>query len=187
MSSNPCIDAWKWISCDKSMQFVKKIVLDQLNFTGVLDAAFVCLVKNLAVLSLNNNNVSGILPDNISNYNGFSGGIPDISRVLGVLTFLAQHNQFDGVIPKFEFSNLEEFNGHFNASSFLGNPELCGKPLPNNCPPQPPVEKKGSSSKMYLMYLGYALIALVLVSLIALKVIQRKKHKDKKEIAKRGL
>ncbi|CAA3028459.1 probable inactive receptor kinase At2g26730 [Olea europaea subsp. europaea] len=102
----------------------------------------------------------------------------------------------------FEFLNLEELNvsnnnlsgsipdvqGQFNASSFLGNLELCGKPLPSNCPPpQPPAEKKGSSIKMYLMYLGYALIALVLVSLIALKVIQRNKLKDKKEIAKKGL
>ncbi|CAI9754632.1 unnamed protein product [Fraxinus pennsylvanica] len=236
MSSDPCINAWKGISCDKSVQFVQKIVLDKLNFTGVLDAASVCSAKNLAVLSLNNNNVSGILQDEISNCtrlthlylhgnnlsgnlpgslsrlsnlkrldvsdNGFYGGIPDISRVSGLLTFLAQNNQFDGVIPKFEFLNLEEFNvsnnnlsgsipdveGHFNASSFLGNPELCGKPLPNNCPPpQPPAEEKGWSSKMYLMYLGYALIALILLSLVALKVIWRNKHKDKKEIVNRGL
>ncbi|KAL2465267.1 putative inactive receptor kinase [Abeliophyllum distichum] len=234
ISSDPCIDAWKGISCDKSMQFVKKIVLDQLNFTGVLDAASVCSAKNLAVLSLSNNNVSGMLTYDISNCtrlthlylhgnnfsgnlpgslsrlsnlkrlvvsdNGFSGGIPDISRVSGLLTFLAQNNQFDGVIPKFEFSNLEEFNvsnnnlsgsipdveGRFNASSFLGNPGLCGKPLPNTCPP-PVAEKKGSSSKMYLIYLGYVLIGLILVSLIALKVIRKNKRKEKKEIAKKGL
>ncbi|XP_022855668.1 probable inactive receptor kinase At2g26730 [Olea europaea var. sylvestris] len=238
MSSDPCIDAWKGISCDQSMQFVKKIVLDQLNFTGVLDAASVCSAKNLAVLSLSNNNVSGILPDEVSNCtrlthlylhensftgdlpgslsrlsnlkrlvisdNGFTGGIPDISRVSGLLTFLAQNNQFNGVIPKFEFSNLEEFNvsdnnlsgsipdveGHFNASSFLGNPGLCGEPLPNACsppPPPPPAEKQGLSSKMYLMYLGYAFIGLILVCLIALKVIRNKKNKEKKEIAKKGL
>ncbi|KAL0421818.1 UNVERIFIED_CONTAM: putative inactive receptor kinase [Sesamum latifolium] len=191
-SSDPCKGGWKGVTCYSDLSTIKKIVLDELNITGTLDAASLCSTKALMVLSLNSNSVVGTLPDEISkcshlthvylhgnNFsgslpgslsrlsnlkrvdvsdNGFSGGIPDMSRISGLLTFLADNNQLSGVIPKFDFSNLEEFNvsnnnlsgpvpdlgGRFNGTSFLGNPGLCGNPLPNACPPSPPAAKKGS-------------------------------------------
>ncbi|KAL0335714.1 UNVERIFIED_CONTAM: putative inactive receptor kinase [Sesamum radiatum] len=233
-SSDPCKGGWKGVTCYSDLATIKKIVLDELNLTGTLDAASLCSTKALMVLSLNSNNVVGTLPDEISkcshlthvylhgnNFsgslpgslsrlsnlkrvdvsdNGFSGGIPDMSRISGLLTFLADNNQLSGLIPKFDFSNLEEFNvsnnnlsgpvpdlgGRFNGTSFLGNPGLCGKPLPNACPPSPPAAKKGSSKKDYFMYSGYALIGIIVVGLVAFKLIKKGKSNSKKNVAKKG-
>ncbi|KAI3464060.1 hypothetical protein Pfo_020723 [Paulownia fortunei] len=237
-SSDPCNNGWKGVTCYSDSATIKKIVLDELNLTGVLDAASLCATKALMVLSLNSNNVVGTLPEEISNCsrlthiylhgnnfsgslpgslsrlsnlkrvdisdNGFSGDIPDVSRISGLLTFLAEINQLSGNIPKFDFSNLEEFNvsnnnlsgpipdvgGRFNGTSFLGNPGLCGKPLPNACPPSPPVpppaRKKGSSNKDYFIYSGYALIGLIIVCLVAFKLIKKGTPKEKENVAKKG-
>ncbi|KAK6153321.1 hypothetical protein DH2020_012960 [Rehmannia glutinosa] len=230
LSSDPCNDNWKGVTCYTNSANIKKIVLDQLNLTGTLDATSLCQTKALMVLSLNSNNVAGNLPDDISNCsrlthiylhgnnfsgslpkslsglsnlkridisdNGFSGDIPNISRISGLLSFIAQNNRLSGNIPKFDFSNLEEFNvsnnnltgpipdvgARFNGTSFLGNPGLCGKPLPNSCPL---TKKKGSFNKDYFIYSGYALIGLIVVFLVAFKLyIKKGKPKETKAAAK---
>ncbi|KAL8547478.1 hypothetical protein ACS0TY_006989 [Phlomoides rotata] len=237
-TSDPCIDRWRGVTCYSNSPAVKKVVLDELNLTGVLDAASLCVIKALTVLSLNANHLFGELPESVSNCsrithiylhgnnfsgnlpvslsrlsnlkrvdvseNGFSGGIPDMSRISGLLTFLAENNTLSGTLPKFDFSNLEEFNvsyndlsgpisdvdGRFNTTSFLGNPGLCGKPLVNACPPSPPspASKKGSSSmKDIFMYSGYALIGLIIVFLVALKLMKKSVPKEQKDVAKKGI
>ncbi|OIT31978.1 PREDICTED: probable inactive receptor kinase At2g26730 [Nicotiana attenuata] len=232
LSSDPCTNKWEGITCDSGMQHVKHIILDQKNLTGILDAASVCEATSLTVLSLNENEIIGILPQEISNCrrlthlylhrnkfssnlpsslsrlnnlkrlvvsdNAFSGQLPDMSRISGLLTFLAERNQLTGQIPRFDFSNLVEFNvsynnltgpvpdvkDHFDSNSFLGNPGLCGVPLSNTCPPSPPppppsVAKKKKLS--YLIYLGYAILGLIIIFLLALKLfkcIRKKKSKS---------
>ena len=42
--------------------------------------------------------------------NGFSGDLPSLSRISGLIEFLAQNNRFSGSIPEFDFSNLANFN-----------------------------------------------------------------------------
>ncbi|WVZ18547.1 hypothetical protein V8G54_007245 [Vigna mungo] len=90
-------------------------------------------------------------------------------HVSSLISFVAQNNYFTGEIPSFDFSNLEEFNvsnnnlhgpvldvgGKFHADSFSGNPNLCGEPISNACPPPPshlpsppPHERKKSRSVM---------------------------------------
>lgn len=232
VSSDPCNDDWKGIVCYNNTATVKKIILNGLNLTGVIDAASLCAVTALTVFSLNSNGVVGTLPEDIwkcsslthiylhgnslsgslplslsrlSNLkridisnNGFSGSIPDISRISGLLTLFAQNNHLTGVIPQFDFSNLEDFNvsnndlrgqipdsgGRFGVASFLGNPGLCGSPLPNACPPPPPPpppspsKKSSSSKKDYFIYSGYALIGLIVVLLVAFKLIKKASPKD---------
>ncbi|KAL3512905.1 hypothetical protein ACH5RR_025622 [Cinchona calisaya] len=219
--SDPCSDLWKGVDCVGSPS-VRKIVLDELNLTGILNASSLCVAKSLAVLSLNDNNVVGNLPEEISNCshlthlylsgnnftgnlpnslarlnnlkrldisnNDFSGVLPDLPRISGLLTFLAENNQLTGEIPDFDFSNLVDFNvsfnnftgpipsvdGHFGASSFLGNPDLCGQPLSNSCATPPPAKKKHSSSKQYAIYSGYAILGLIIVLFVLYCVIKRK-------------
>ncbi|XP_049367178.1 probable inactive receptor kinase At2g26730 [Solanum verrucosum] len=231
LSSDPCTNKWEGITCDSRNQHVKNIVLDQKNLTGILDASFVCEATSLAVLSLNENEIVGTLPQEISNCrrlthlylrgnklssnlpsslsrlsnlkrfvisgNAFSGQIPDMSRISGLITFLAERNQLTGQIPEFDFSNLVEFNvsynnltgpipdvkGQFSSSCFLGNPGLCGVPLPSICPPSPPPpphpvakEKKVS----YFIYLGYAILGLIIILLLVWKLFKciRKKKSN---------
>ncbi|KAK2994331.1 hypothetical protein RJ640_005265 [Escallonia rubra] len=228
-NSDPCTGNWKGVACDTSAQHVKKIVLDQLNLAGTLDAASLCKAKSLLVFSLNENGVAGDLSKDISNCkqlthlylrgNRFTGNLPGslskmsnlkrvdvsnndlsgelpekMSRTSGLLTFFAQNNQIRGVIPEFDFSNLVEFNvsnndlsgpipnvnGRFNQSSFLGNPSLCGTPLPNSCPPAPPSKK---NKDKFLIYSGYIILGLILLLLLAIFMIKRKKGKEEKDVS----
>ncbi|KAL1551258.1 non-specific serine/threonine protein kinase [Salvia divinorum] len=239
-SSDPCTDGWKGITCYSDAATVKKIVLDELNLTGAIDAAALCAAASVTVLSLNSNGVAGELPEDISKCsklthvylhgnrlsgslpvslsrlknlkrfdvsgNGISGGIPDFSRISGLLTFLAQNNRLNGSIPNFDFGNLEEFNvsnndlsgaipaggGGLSVSRFLGNPLLCGPPLPNTCPPLPPPpppprKKSDSSKKDYFIYSGYGLIGVIVVVLIAFKVMKKTARREKEDAAAKGL
>lgn len=230
-TSNPCTDKWEGITCDSSLNFVKKIVLDEYNLTGVLDAESLCQTSTLLVLSLVRNNIAGELGDKIDgcknlthlylsdnrfsgsipssvsklsnlkrfnvSHNNFTGELPDMSKVTGLLSYLAENNQFIGGIPQLEFSNLVEFNVSNNNlsgpipdvavrlgnSSFLGNPGLCGKPLSNVCPP--PGKGSQSSSSQYLMYSGYAVLALIVVLFIAFIMVKKMKSKNKVNISPR--
>lgn len=228
-SSDPCTDKWAGVTCDTKQQAVKKIVLDQLNLTGVLDASSLCRASDsLLVLSLNDNNVAGDLPEEISackylthlylqgnsfsgslpsslsrlsnlkrldiSNNDFSEEMPDMSRITGLLTFLGQNNQLSGKIPQFNFFNLVEFNvsnnnlsgkipdieGHFNVSSFLGNPLLCGEPLLNSCS-KSRSGKKSKNSLKYLILSAFFVLGLIVPIGVAITVIKNKKPKAKKK------
>ncbi|PIN04803.1 Serine/threonine protein kinase [Handroanthus impetiginosus] len=231
-TSDPCNHGWKGVSCHNNSLTIKKIVLDGLNLTGQIDATFLCVPKNLKVISINSNNVSGTFPEEISkcrqlthiyihennltgslpvslsqlsnlktldvSKNGFSGNIPDVSRISGLVTFLAQDNKLSGELPAFDFSNLDKFNvsnnnlsgtvpdflGKFNETSFLNNPGLCGKSLSKFCPSQ--AKKKGLSKKDYFIYVGCTAIGVIVVSLVAFKLIKKRTNKEKKNIVKKG-
>lgn len=157
--------------------------------------------KYLTHVYLSGNRLAGKLPNSLSKFsnlkrldisnNEFSGELPNLPRISGLLSFLAQDNQLTGLIPAFDFSNLVQFNvsnnnfsgpvpeigTHFNQSSFFGNPELCGKPLPNACPAKK--SSKGTSAKQYLIYSGYTIIGLAVVLLVAFKCLQKCKSCDK--------
>ncbi|MED6199952.1 hypothetical protein PIB30_080641 [Stylosanthes scabra] len=114
--------------------------------------------KQLTSLHLSGNHLSGNLPSSLSKLNNlerldisnnnFSGRLQhDFAGISKLNMFLAQNNHLSGEIPPFNFSNFDQFDvsfnnfsgvipdvhGHFAAESFLGNPQLCGAPLPKNC------------------------------------------------------
>ncbi|RWR85127.1 putative inactive receptor kinase [Cinnamomum micranthum f. kanehirae] len=228
-TSDPCLSQWSGITCSRQLS-VKKVVLEGLGFTGVLDANSICAVPSLIVLSVQNNRIhgeipteivrckqfthlyindnqfSGNLPASLSRLNNlkrlfiennnFTGELPDLPKISGLISFLAQYNQFSGEIPKFDFTNLVEFNvsfnnfsgpipdlsGRFGEDSFLGNSRLCGKPLLNACPPSsepksgaPPPKSRSKQLERILMYVGYILIALIIILFFVYKIISRKK------------
>ncbi|XP_038686975.1 probable inactive receptor kinase At2g26730 [Tripterygium wilfordii] len=169
---------------------------------------------NLTHLYLSGNRFTGSLPESMSRLsnlkriyvsnNGFSGQLPNLSRISGLLSFIAENNELSGAIPSFDFSNLQEFNvsnnnfsgpipdvqGKFSADSFLGNVGLCGELLSNACPPSSPTppapapapkEKlKESSTDRTLMYSGYAILGLVVVVFVAFKVGSKMRSKEEK-------
>ncbi|KAK6261149.1 hypothetical protein QUC31_006965 [Theobroma cacao] len=199
MTSDPCKDNWKGVSCDLKLQSVKKVVLDELNLTGVLDIGSVCRASSLSVLSLNKNNVVGLISEEIGNckrlthlylsgnqlsgdlpeplkqlsnlkrfdisFNNFSGEVPDLSRISGLVTFLAQNNQLSGEIPNLDFSNLRRFN--------VSNNNFSG--------PIPDVKSRFSAD-------SFSALGLIIVLLVAYKLVRKKKPKEEKsEAVKKGV
>ncbi|RHN66942.1 putative leucine-rich repeat-containing, plant-type, leucine-rich repeat domain, L [Medicago truncatula] len=88
-------------------------------------------------LNLSHNNLNGTIPREIGGMknmesldlssNKFYGDIPQSMSLLTFLGYLnLSYNNFDGKIPI--GTQLQSFN----ASSYVGNPKLCGAPL-NNC------------------------------------------------------
>ncbi|KAI3965121.1 hypothetical protein MKX01_014052 [Papaver californicum] len=150
MNTDPCTD-WTGVLCNYNSTVLKKIILDSMSLPGTFDAVSLC--------AANGNRISGSLPSSLSNLknlkkldisdNYFSGALPDFTRISGLVSFIIQNNSLTGEIPQFDFMNLQKFNvsfnyftrpipdlkGRFSINSFLGNPGLCGYPLPNKCPP----------------------------------------------------
>ncbi|KAK1427613.1 hypothetical protein QVD17_16303 [Tagetes erecta] len=168
------------------------------NITGNLQQE-VANCKRLTHLYLSGNRFSGGLPDSITDLpnvkrivvsnNGFTGQLPDFSRLTSLLTFFAQNNQFTGPVPRFNYRQLEGFSvanndlsgpipddtGRFDANSFVGNPQLCGKELAVQCPVKP--SKKKSKLRDVLLYSGYAVLAGIVVVLIAIIACKKTKKR----------
>lgn len=116
-----------------------------------------CGLTNLKILFLDHNRFTGPFPESLTtlrrlvvvvlSFNQFSGAIPrTLTRVQKLYIFRAENNNFTGEIPALNQSSLRFFNvsnnrlygdipatvalASFNASSFSGNPMLCGGPLP---------------------------------------------------------
>ncbi|XP_054799722.1 probable inactive receptor kinase At2g26730 [Prosopis cineraria] len=172
--------------------------------------------KKLTRLYVGGNQLSGELPPSLAllnnlkrldiSNNKFSGHLPGLSRISGLNVLLAQNNNLSGAIPGFDFSNFYKFNvscnnfsgqipdvhDRFFEDSFLGNPELCGKPLQKNCPlihtlAVKSVESNGSnemngsngskgpSKDQIQMYSGYAALVLVFILFVLYKLCTRNK------------
>lgn len=162
--------------------------------------------RSLTHLYLTGNQFYGKLPESLSMLsnlkrlyirdNNFYGELPNLPRISGLTAFLAENNQLSGQIPPFDFPNFNYFNvsnnnfsgpvpdvqGKFKDKSFLGNPYLCGKPLPNDCPPIATKQKpRKSSSKQILLYSGYVILSLVVLLFAIYKFLIKKKPKEEKK------
>ena len=148
----------------------------------------ITMLKGLIGLNLSHNNLVGTIPIEIGglgslesldlSFNQFSGSIPrSLSKLnsLGVLRL--SHNNFSGDIPR--EGHLSTFN---EASSFDGNPYLCGNPLHVKCvnedafePPfgtenQDEEDDKWEKRLLYIMIiLGYAVGFWGVVGVLILK------------------
>ncbi|KAM3747295.1 hypothetical protein ACB098_05G024400 [Castanea mollissima] len=127
----------KELECARNLEFVKIIDLSNNNLSGSIPAE-ICVLFELRFLNLSRNHLMGKIPEKIGSMKELES--IDLSRnhLLGIippsvsnLTFLSyldlSYNNFYGRIPS--STQLQSFD----ALSYVGNPQLCGDPLPKNC------------------------------------------------------
>ncbi|KAK9117072.1 hypothetical protein Sjap_016019 [Stephania japonica] len=124
--TDPCKNEWKGVTCDSKSVYVKKIDLESLSLTGTLDANAICTVETLTRLKSQaqqcqcDKKFSGYVPNSVStlinlkrlevtNYN-ISGDLPDLAKISGLISFLAENHGLTGKILRFNFTNLQQFN-----------------------------------------------------------------------------
>ncbi|KAL7126941.1 hypothetical protein ABFS83_14G220400 [Erythranthe nasuta] len=168
---------------DNTLALVTNIDLSNNNLSGGIPKELTNLVE-LRSLNLSGNNFTGLIPRSIGDMkqmesldlsrNSLSGEMPDSFRVMSFLNYLnVSYNHLRGRIPE-----STQFMG-FNASSFIGNDDLCGPPLTSNCSRSGGPKKKddnhyktSSSSKIEWLYvfvsLGYAVGLSVFCAMLVL-------------------
>ncbi|XP_060207931.1 LRR receptor-like serine/threonine-protein kinase FEI 2 isoform X1 [Lycium barbarum] len=197
--SDPC--GWKGVQCDPKSKRVTSLSLPYHRLSGPISPD-IGKLDQLQFLFLHDNNFYGTIPPTLGNCtklkslflqgNYLSGPIPD---ELGNLPELEQldlsSNSLSGIIPPSlgKLNNLGTFNvstnflvgqipsdGHlanFGNDSFLGNRNLCGKQINQNCnnggpsSPGSPVSAQNQSKNGRLLISASATVgALLLVALM---------------------
>ncbi|CAL2253878.1 unnamed protein product [Prunus armeniaca] len=108
-------------------QNLRFLSLDDSNLTGQIPL-WLSKLKNLEILSLRANQITGPIPS-------WLGTLPRLFYVN------LSENRFSGPIPT--GTQLQSFN----ASTFEGNPKLCGAPLPNKCIPNKDMDADNKNNK----------------------------------------
>ncbi|KAL0539694.1 hypothetical protein IC582_023910 [Cucumis melo] len=154
-------------------------------------------LRNLSILNLSRNRFNGQIPETLGNVstlkqldlsqNNLSGEIPaSLADLQGLQSLNVSYNNLSGPVPP----ALAE---KFNASSFVGNIQLCGfsgsilcpSPAPSQEAPAPPPEsstirhRKLSTKDIILIAAGALLLVLVIVFFILLCCLIRKRAASK--------
>ncbi|AQK78405.1 Leucine-rich repeat receptor protein kinase EMS1 [Zea mays] len=126
----------------ESMIFLMSIDLSNNNLAGPIPEEIGTLV-GLINLNLSRNLISGKIPEQIGNLqslesldlsnNHLSGEIPwDLSNLTSLSYMNLSYNNLSGRIPSGH--QLDTLSSDDPTSMYIGNPDLCGHPLPKQCP-----------------------------------------------------
>ncbi|GMI82163.1 pollen receptor like kinase 3 [Hibiscus trionum] len=167
------------------------------SFTGVIPG--INRLGALKVLSLSRNQFSGDIPSGYFvkmgslkkvrlSYNKFTGEIPvSLARLPNLVGLHLQNNHFSGRIPSFDSPSLNSLNvsnnrlageipsslSKFSASSFVGNPDLCGEQVGFQCPSTP-----NNTSKNIIAALMVTLGAILFLMIIFFAIQWRTKKQE---------
>nr|XP_025882533.1 leucine-rich repeat receptor-like serine/threonine-protein kinase BAM1 isoform X2 [Oryza sativa Japonica Group] len=195
-----------------SFSGVQKLLLDQNAFTGEIPPE-IGRLQQLSKADLSGNSFDGGVPPEIGkcrlltyldlSRNNLSGEIPPAISGMRILNYLnLSRNQLDGEIPAtiaamqsltavdFSYNNLSglvpatgQFS-YFNATSFVGNPGLCG-PYLGPCHPGAPGTDHGgrshgglSNSFKLLIVLGLLALSIAFAAMAILKARSLKKASE---------
>jgi len=150
---------------------LKALYLTNNQFSGPIPADFFSQLASLKKIWLSNNKFTGPIPESLTTLrflselhlenNQFSGPVPDLKQDIKSLDM--SNNKLQGQIP----SSMSRFE----AQSFSGNEELCGKPLRREC-----VTETGDGSGWGLKVVILIFIAAVLAG--AFVVVRSKRQRD---------
>ncbi|KAI3908668.1 hypothetical protein MKW92_016729 [Papaver armeniacum] len=190
--------------------------------------------RNMKLLYLSHNQFSGKFPSGISelhrlhridlSYNLFTGGIPlgELIQLLNLLHDSVRNEFIHGSLKGIgSFSSLIEFNvsrndlegpipeifRYFQDSSFVGNKNLCGEPLLNDCggesqsggqidpipvlvPQKPKKAKKLSKKSLILITISYVCLIILmgfLGFLLCMKKFSKKQSNGKQSNGKQSI
>jgi Leucine-rich repeat (LRR) protein len=153
----------------KNTIFLMSIDLSNNNLAGPIPeeiGTLVCLIN----LNLSWNFLSGKIPEQIGTLqslesldlsnNHLSGEIPwDLSNLTSLSYMNLSYNNLSGRIPS--GNQLDTLNTDDPASMYIGNPGLCGHPLPKQCPGDQPTivehpirHHEDGSARIMDLYLG---------------------------------
>ncbi|GKV45930.1 hypothetical protein SLEP1_g52956 [Rubroshorea leprosula] len=146
---------WKGMERDYengNLKTLKIIDLSSNKLTGKIPVQISILLE-LVQLNLSRNQLTGWIPPNIGqmrklesldlSWNQLSGQLPwSMSQLYFLSTLNLSYNNFSGRIPS--GPQLQTFD----ASSFVGNPALCGLPLTPTCPEDEKSESKPKNRDM---------------------------------------
>ncbi|OVA08430.1 Protein kinase domain [Macleaya cordata] len=181
--------------------------------------------QNMKLLYLSNNQFTGNFPTGISQLhrlrrldlsrNRFSGEIPvtQLLQLPHLLTLRLEDNSFTGSLPPArpaDFLNLMDFNvsrnnlsgeipepfNSFPVSSFTGNKNLCGKPLPNKCFNQtaqsdpypirvPPEPKHNKLSRKTILAIAITDVSLVILMMFVILILCQRRRKQRNQNRRR--
>ncbi|KAF6166959.1 hypothetical protein GIB67_030652 [Kingdonia uniflora] len=172
------------------LKMLRSLYLQNNAFSGEFPTSFTKLTR-LTRLDISSNRFNGTISFMVNNLthltglflenNGFSGSLPSIN-VEGLTSFNVSNNNLNGSIPK----TLTKFP----QSSFVGNLNLCGTPLPPcndsffppSPSPSPPLtpfrksSKKLSKGEIVAISIGSGLLLLVLLLILLLCCCKRRRR-----------
>ncbi|KAJ8645637.1 hypothetical protein MRB53_007385 [Persea americana] len=110
------------------LQKLKTLDLSQNKLFGEMPEESFQSLENIESLDLSHNKLVGIIP-------------PQITQLHSLSTFSVAFNDLSGVIPH------EKQFLTFNESSYTGNHDLCGPPLPLNCSSNNPSQTRANKEE----------------------------------------
>ncbi|KAL8534868.1 hypothetical protein ACS0TY_010769 [Phlomoides rotata] len=179
-----------------SLANLKSLFLSSNSFSGEIPVS-ISRLHRLKVVVLSGNRVSGFIPPSLV----------DLSRLY--MLYL-QDNQLSGTVPHFGQKSLAFFNvsnnllsgeipetsslARFNASSFIGNIDLCGDQIRKPCSfsPLAPEKKSGKRENKLILIIalsvgGFSILCIgAVLVIICLRRSRKEKEATSKMVARGG-